>query len=110
MLNLGALSHGMLSHGWRGDPGAGRAPAGPPHAAQRDAAEDGRTPAELSRAGRVPKTTTPATAPTSGSMLKNAPATSAGSRLCPSGPDPRRLTQTAVDQAWPQFSGYQHLS
>ena len=30
-----------------------------------------------------PKTTTPATAPTSGSMLRNAPATSAGSRLCP---------------------------
>ncbi len=31
----------------------------------------------------LPKTTTPATAPTSGSMLRNAPAVSAGSRLCP---------------------------
>ena len=30
----------------------------------------------------LPKNTTPATAPTNGSMLKNAPATSAGTRLC----------------------------
>jgi hypothetical protein len=30
----------------------------------------------------LPKNTAPATAPTNGSMLKNAPATSAGTRLC----------------------------
>jgi len=30
----------------------------------------------------LPKNIAPATAPTNGSMLKNAPATSAGTRLC----------------------------
>ena len=39
--------------GLRRDRRAGLAPAGPPHAAQRDAAEDGRAPGQLGRASRV---------------------------------------------------------
>ena len=52
-------------------------------AAQRDAGQDGRAAGELPGPAGSPKTTTPATAPTSGSRLRKAPATSADTRLCP---------------------------